>query len=157
MNDAGVGDKLVDATEFGCAGLDHADHLFFVADIGPVTDRAAADLHRCGVGGITVDVRAEHAAALVCESRCDRKADAGAGARHDRGLARQVWMRHQSPRECVCAITFLTLRPPMPSAPRDVQTVFAYRPEHDKAEPRRVIGKPDRMHPEITQDPCHGL
>ena len=90
VNDAGVGDELVDTTELGCAGPDHADHLFLVADIGPVTDRAAADLHRGGVGGIAVDVRAEHAAALVGESLRDRKADPGAGTRHNCGLARQV-------------------------------------------------------------------
>jgi hypothetical protein len=100
MNDAGVGDKFVDPTEFGCAGLDHADHLILVADIGPVTDRAAADLHRCRAGCITVDVRTQDTAAFVSEARGDREADAGPSAGHDRGLARQVWMRHRFPRDC---------------------------------------------------------
>ncbi|BBZ15683.1 hypothetical protein MGAD_00180 [Mycolicibacterium gadium] len=100
MHDSGVRDEFVDAAELGGTGLDHPDHLFLVADVGPETDRAAADFHRRRVAG-AVDIRAQYVSALVGEARCDRETDAGARAGDNGGLARKVRMRHVTPRECV--------------------------------------------------------
>src|SRR5215213_3439117 len=94
MNDARVGDELVDPTERTDAGFDHADHLCFVAHVDWVADGVAADLGRCNVGGIAVNVRAEHVGTLVGEPLRDGEADSRSSTRHYGGLIGQVWMRH---------------------------------------------------------------
>src|SRR6478609_3373676 len=114
MNDACVGHELVDTAELGDAGLHHGDHLLFLADVDLLSDGAAADLLGSRVGGSTVDVRAHHVAAFVCESHGDRQADPGAGARHNCGLTREVCVRHESPCRYLCATTLLILQPPTP-------------------------------------------
>ena len=76
-------------------------------------------------------------AALGGESLRDRQTDARPGSGHDRGLTGQVWM----------VIDSLHVRISMRPADPPRMTVFADRPEHDKAEPWHVVGKPERRTP----------
>lgn len=72
MHDTGIGDQLVDPAERVGARRDHPNDLFLVADIDFVAHRCGSDLGCGGVGGVAVDVRAQHVAALGRQPRGDR-------------------------------------------------------------------------------------